>query len=130
VRLSCAAPFLSRGQIARIGTLLREAEQLARDVDDRLRLVQALRWLGNVSIHDGEYARAAEYEVEVLRVATALGDAESRIGAANLLGQALGALGRYREAITSQGRPHRHGGSVGYPSHQGSHRDDSHRHHE
>jgi tetratricopeptide (TPR) repeat protein len=99
VRLSCAAPFLSRGQIARIGTLLREAEQLARDVDDRQRLVQALRWLGNMSIHDGEYARAAEYEVEVLGLATALGDAESRIGAANLLGQTLGALGRYREAI-------------------------------
>jgi tetratricopeptide (TPR) repeat protein len=52
-----------------------------------------------VSIHDGEYARAAEYEVEVLGLATALGNAESRVGAANLLGQTLGALGRYREAI-------------------------------
>ncbi|HEX2483065.1 MAG TPA: hypothetical protein VHQ69_14405, partial [Methylomirabilota bacterium] len=58
-----------------------------------------LRRLGGMLLLDGQYARAAEYEEEVLGLATARGDAESRLGAANLLGQAQGALGRYREAI-------------------------------
>jgi class 3 adenylate cyclase/tetratricopeptide (TPR) repeat protein len=100
VRLSCATPFLARGQIGRIGELLGEAEQLSRDVDDRRRLGQTLRWLGNMSIHGGQYARAADYEAEAVGLATALGDGESRVGAANLLAQVLGALGKYREAIT------------------------------
>jgi class 3 adenylate cyclase/tetratricopeptide (TPR) repeat protein len=98
VRLSCT-PLLARGQIARFGALLREAEQLARDLDDQVRLIQALRRLGGVLILDGRYAQAAESEEEVLGLATRLGDVESQLGAANLLGQAQGALGRYREAI-------------------------------
>jgi tetratricopeptide (TPR) repeat protein len=98
VRLSCT-PLLARGQHARFGALVREAEQLARDLDDQRRLAQALRLLGGALMADGEYTRAAEYEEEVLGLSTALGDAEVRIAAGYMLGQILGALGRYREGI-------------------------------
>ncbi len=81
VRLSCT-PLLARGQIARFGALVREAEQLARDLDDQRRLAQALRLLGGALMSDGQYARAAEYEEEVLGLSTVLGDAEVRIAAA------------------------------------------------
>ena len=98
VRLSCT-PLLARGQIARVGALLREAEQLARDLDDQGRLTQALRRLGGVLMADGQYARAAEYEEEVLALPTVRADAEVRIAAAWQLGMIQSALGRYREAI-------------------------------
>ncbi len=81
VRLSCT-PLLARGQIARVGALLREAEQLARDLDDQGRLTQALRRLGGALMSDGQYARAAEYEEEVLALPTVRADAEVRIAAA------------------------------------------------
>jgi tetratricopeptide (TPR) repeat protein len=98
VRLS-SHPLAVRGQIARFGALLREAEQLARDLGDQDRLTQALRLLGGAFMTDGQYARAAEYEEEVLGLPTALADAKVRIAAAHTLGQILGAMGRYREAI-------------------------------
>ena len=98
VRLSCT-PLLARGQNARGGALLREAEQLARDLDDQGRLTQALRRLGGVLMADGQYARAAEYEEEVLALPTVRADAEVRIAAAWQLGMIQSALGRYREAI-------------------------------
>ena len=79
--------------------MLREAEQLARDLDDQGRLTQALRRLGGVLVSDGQYARAAEYEEEVLALPTVRADAEVRIAAAWQLGQIQSALGRYREAI-------------------------------
>jgi tetratricopeptide (TPR) repeat protein len=66
VRLSCSVPFLIRGQIARVGALLREAEQLARDLDDQLRLSQVLRQLGGALLMGGQYTEAAKYEEEVL----------------------------------------------------------------
>jgi class 3 adenylate cyclase/tetratricopeptide (TPR) repeat protein len=100
VRLSCAAPFLARGQFERASALMREAEALAREIGDRLLLGQALRRLGMTSILDGQYARGAEYAEEGLGLAAELGDAETRIGAASQLAQAQGTAGRYREAIT------------------------------
>ena len=45
---------------------------------------------------DGQYARAAEYEEEVLGLPT---DAEVRVAAAWQFGVIQSALGRYREAI-------------------------------
>jgi class 3 adenylate cyclase/tetratricopeptide (TPR) repeat protein len=99
VRFSCSNVLLARGQIARVGALMREAKQLARDLDDRLRLAQALRRLGGALMLAGQYAEAAEYEEEALGLATTLDDAESRVGAASMLGQTQGTLGRYREAI-------------------------------
>ena len=98
VRLSCT-PLLARGQIARVGALLREAEQLARDLGDQGRLTQALRRLGGVLMSGGQYARAAEYEEEVLGLPTVRADAEVRVAAAWQLGVIQSALGRYREAI-------------------------------
>jgi class 3 adenylate cyclase/tetratricopeptide (TPR) repeat protein len=98
VRLSCT-PLLARGQHARFGALVREAEQLARDLNDQRRLAQALRRLGGWLGSDGQYARAAECEEEVLGLPTVRADAEIRIVAAWQLGQIQSALGRYREAI-------------------------------
>jgi hypothetical protein len=75
----------------------------ARKVREKLtgngRLTQALRRLGGVLMSDGQYARAAEYEEEVLALPTVRADAEVRIAAAWQLGMAESALGRYREAI-------------------------------
>jgi class 3 adenylate cyclase/tetratricopeptide (TPR) repeat protein len=98
VRLSCT-PLLARGQVARVGALVREAEQLARDLNDQRRLAQALRRLGGALASDGQYARAAESQEEVLSLPTVYVDAEVRIAAAWQLGQMQSALGRYREAI-------------------------------
>jgi class 3 adenylate cyclase/tetratricopeptide (TPR) repeat protein len=99
VRFSCSSVLLARGQIARVGALMREAKQLARDLDDQGRLAQALRRLGGTLMLAGQYAEAAEYENEALGLATTLGDAESRVGAAHKLGQIQGTRGMYPEAI-------------------------------
>jgi predicted ATPase len=98
LRLAVDRPLAALGEYGRCRTLLREAETLARVLDDRARLgwvlarmAQLLRLTGD---HDGAIAAGRQ----ALELAAALGDSALQMQASYFLGQAYYAISDFGRA--------------------------------
>jgi len=99
VRLDLHGPLFVQHQVARLRQVYREAEQLARQLNDEPRLARICYRLGNYSHQSGQHGDGIAYAEEVLRIATAMGDAETRILGHYLLGILKHTTGEHRAAI-------------------------------
>ena len=87
------------GEHERIGTCLRQAETLARALDDQARLGRISAYLTEYFRQVGGHERADEYGRRALGIAEKLGDFTLEIASNTYLGQVCHNRGRYREAI-------------------------------
>src|SRR5262249_57106885 len=86
------------GEYDRGLALLREAEPLARALDDRVRLAWVLARLARVLRQRAEFAGALAAGQEALALATVRGDLAQQVNASYSLGQAYYAIGDYGRA--------------------------------
>jgi class 3 adenylate cyclase/tetratricopeptide (TPR) repeat protein len=99
VRLDFHLPLFVLGEVPRLIQLHREAEQLARQLDDPGRLGRVSYRMGAYSWMNAQYAHTIEYAREALHMAAAARDAELRILASYILGLGHHERGEYRAAI-------------------------------
>ena len=99
LRLDLHAPLMTVGRTQRIGDLYPEAERLARELDDPVRLGQVLQRMSQVAWLGGRYRAGAEYARQALTMAEVSDDAVTRLNAHYFLGLHRHALGDYRGAI-------------------------------
>jgi transcriptional regulator with AAA-type ATPase domain/tetratricopeptide (TPR) repeat protein len=99
VRLDLHAPLQTVGEIARLAALYPEAERLARELGDGLRLGQVLQRLSQVAWLGGRYRIGAEYAKQAHAVAGMSSDAVTLLHAGYFLGLHQLALGEYAGAI-------------------------------
>jgi tetratricopeptide (TPR) repeat protein len=99
IRLDLHAPLMTVGRTQRIVDLYPEAERLARELDDPVRLGQVLQRMSQVAWLGGRYRAGAEYARQALTVAEVSDDAVTRLNAHYFLGLHRHALGDYRGAI-------------------------------
>src|SRR5882724_6020079 len=86
------------GEFGRILECLREAETLARTLDDQRRLGEASAYLTDYFRLMGDQDRAIEYGHQALAIADSLAEFTLRLRANTYLGQTYHALGDYRRA--------------------------------
>lgn len=99
IRLELHAPLFQLGQASRLVELHREAEQLARELDDQPRLGRVLYRMGSYAWMDARYRDGIEYSRRALDIAEALGDRELLVATGHVLGVNFEALGDYPAAI-------------------------------
>jgi class 3 adenylate cyclase/tetratricopeptide (TPR) repeat protein len=98
IRLDLHMPLYLMGQVPRLVELHREAEAIARRIEDQPRLGRVAYRMGVYSWMNAQYVRGIAYCEEALRVAAATGDAQLRILGTYTLGVINLALGNYRVA--------------------------------
>ncbi|MBI4588926.1 MAG: AAA family ATPase [Candidatus Rokubacteria bacterium] len=101
LRFSLRASLFRLGEFERILDYLREAETLARAIDDQPRLGQVYSHLINYYLATGEHDRALEAGERALAIADDLKDVDLHRLANFHLGQVYASLGDYRRAIDS-----------------------------
>jgi len=99
VRLDFHVALFPLGEAGRLIRLHREAELLARTLNDQPRLGRVAYRMGAYSWMNAQYAEGVEYGQQAFRIAATLGDPELRIAAAHVVGVCREALGEYRSAI-------------------------------
>src|SRR5712691_1931114 len=102
LRLTLERPLASLGEYGRCLALLGEAETLARALDDRARLGQALAGMAMVLRQTGDSDDAIGAGRQALALADELGESALQVRAAHNLGQAYfasGDLGRAAELL-------------------------------
>jgi class 3 adenylate cyclase/tetratricopeptide (TPR) repeat protein len=99
VRLDLHAPLMTVGRTRDIVALYPEAERLAREVNDQIRLGQVLQRMSQLAWLGGAYRAGAEHARQALAVAEAANDAVTRLHAHYFLGLHSHALGDYHGAI-------------------------------
>jgi tetratricopeptide (TPR) repeat protein len=101
VRLDLNLPLITAGRVRDIAELLPEAERLARQVEDPLRLARVLRQRSQVSWSMARYRLGSEYARQALAILEATPDAVTQIQTSYCLGLNLHALGEWRRAERS-----------------------------
>jgi tetratricopeptide (TPR) repeat protein len=100
------------GQHERIEECLREAEAMAEALGDKRRLGQALAFLAQHYLTQGNYGEGMALGDRALAISVALADARLEVSTSIFLARAAYALGEYRRAITlAQGAVARLNGS-------------------
>jgi len=98
VRLDLHPALLTVGRVREIAELHPEAERLARQIDDDVRLAQVLRLRSQFSWLGGRYRVGADYARQALAILEAEPNAPTRLQVMYCLGTNLHALGDYRGA--------------------------------
>ena len=98
LRLAVDLPLNQQGEYGRRLALLEEAEVLARALDDRARLGQALARVAQVRWITGDHNGAMAAGRQVLDLAAALGDSALQVEASLYLGQTYYAIGDFGRA--------------------------------
>jgi DNA-binding NtrC family response regulator/tetratricopeptide (TPR) repeat protein len=98
VRLDLHAPVMTAGRIRDLGDLHPEAERLARQIDDRLRLAQVLRHRSQLAWLLAQYRVGAEYARQALSILAQTPDPAVQIQVNYCLGENLHALGDWQGA--------------------------------
>jgi tetratricopeptide (TPR) repeat protein len=101
VRLDLNLPLITAGRVREIAEVLPDAERLARQIDDPLRLARVLRQRSQVSWSTGRYRLGSEYARQALAMLQATPDAVTQIQTSYCLGLNLHALGEWRRAERS-----------------------------
>ena len=99
--LDLHAPLSMAGQFQRLVPLMQEAEALARELNDRVRLGRALIRLGSYRLLQARYSEFLEHSRQALESTAATGDVEIRLLATSQFGMGSLALGDYATAITN-----------------------------
>ena len=97
-RLDLHPALLTVGRVREIAELHPEAERLARQIDDDVRLAQVLRHRSQFSWLGGRYRVGSDYARQALAILEARPDAPTRLQVMYCLGTNLHALGDYRGA--------------------------------
>jgi tetratricopeptide (TPR) repeat protein len=98
LRLALDEPLNALGEHGRRFALLREAEALARALDDRTRLGRVLVRMTLVRRHTGDLDGAIAAGRQALALASALGDSALQVQVTHRLGQAYWASGDFGQA--------------------------------
>ena len=98
VRLDLHMPLYPMGQVPRLVELHREAEEIARRIEDQSRLGRVAGNMGVYSLTSAEYARGISYCEEALRAAAATDDPQLRVLGTYFSGVIHYALGNHRVA--------------------------------
>jgi transcriptional regulator with AAA-type ATPase domain/tetratricopeptide (TPR) repeat protein len=101
VRLDLNLPLITAGRVREIAEVLPDAERLARQIDDPLRLARVLRQQSQVSWSMGRHRLGSEYARQALAILQATPDAVTQIQTSYCLGLNLHALGEWRRAERS-----------------------------
>ena len=101
VRLDLNLPLITAGRVREIDEMLPDAERLARQIDDPLRLARVLRQRSQVSWSAGRHRLGTEYARQALAILQATPDAATQIQTSYCLGLNLHALGDWRRAERS-----------------------------
>ena len=102
LRLTMGGALSARGEHRRRLALLREAEALARALDDRTRLGRVLAGMAHALMVTGDHAGAIAAGQQALELATALGECVLQMYVTHNLGQvyyAIGDFGRAAEVL-------------------------------
>jgi class 3 adenylate cyclase/tetratricopeptide (TPR) repeat protein len=99
VRLHLHLPLFAMGQVPRLVMLYREAEELARQINDESRLGRIVAFRGMHAWIAAKYADALRLSREALQIATHNHDDQVRILATYYLGAVHYAIGDYQAAI-------------------------------
>jgi class 3 adenylate cyclase/tetratricopeptide (TPR) repeat protein len=91
--------LLRAGRHAEAAEKYVEGLRLAEQTGDRWRIARALRGLGNVAGHRGEFGHARAYHERTLTLFREAGDRTGEAGSLGNVSQMLYRLGRHREAI-------------------------------
>jgi tetratricopeptide (TPR) repeat protein len=102
LRLALVGSLAVLGDFGRRLALLREAEALARRLDDRPRLVEALARIGQVHRQAGDNDSALSVGREALALATGFGNGAAQVQAAYFLGQTYYDVGDFSQAAELQ----------------------------
>ena len=98
LRLAVERPLFALGEYGRCLVLVGEAEALARTLDDRARLGQALARMASVRRLTGDHDGAMAAGQQVLDLAATLGDSALQVQASLTLGQVYGTIGDFGRA--------------------------------
>src|SRR5207245_3202146 len=98
VRLDLHPALLTVGRVREIAELHPEAERLARQIDDEVRLAQVLRHRSQFSWLGGRYRVGCDYARQALAILEAQPNAPTRLQVTYCLGTKLHPLGHYRRA--------------------------------
>ena len=98
VRLDLHPALMTVGRVREIAELHPEAERLARQINDDMRLTQVLRHRSQFSWLGGRYRVGAEYARQGLAILDARPDPATRLQLSYCLGTNLHAMGEYRAA--------------------------------
>jgi DNA-binding NtrC family response regulator/tetratricopeptide (TPR) repeat protein len=101
VRLDLNLPLITAGRVREIAELLPDAERLARQINDPLRLARVLRQRSQVSWSTGHHRLGSEYARQALAILQSTPDAVTQIQASYCLGLNLHGLGEWRRAERS-----------------------------
>jgi class 3 adenylate cyclase/tetratricopeptide (TPR) repeat protein len=104
LRLALRSALFTSGDVARILTVMREAEALATALDDPGRLARVLRQRANYAYFTGAYDQAIAANERVLALATAGGDVVPQALARFQLALAYQARGDYARAMAFHGQ--------------------------
>jgi tetratricopeptide (TPR) repeat protein len=106
VRLDLHGPLVGLGELSHMIALHQEAEDLARELQDRPRLGRVASRMSNFAWLDAGYPSAIERAQEALQIAAAIDEPdlrsaarEVRITATHVLGLTYLALGQYRTCV-------------------------------
>jgi class 3 adenylate cyclase/tetratricopeptide (TPR) repeat protein len=100
VRFDLRTALTPLGYHERIGEHLREAERLARELDDKRRLARVSAYLADYFRQLGEHAEAIATGERARAIACRLGDVPLEIASNTYLGHACQNTGQYRRAMT------------------------------
>src|SRR5262249_38300770 len=98
IRLDLRNALLPLSEWARIGAPLREAEGLARMLDDQHRLGRIANFMLNQCMFSGDYDGAVRFGREALGIARTIGDRAIEVTATTNLGGAHSARGEFSDA--------------------------------
>jgi class 3 adenylate cyclase/tetratricopeptide (TPR) repeat protein len=99
VRRSFLAPLMALGQLPRLTELIREAEQLARQLGDQPRLAYACMWMATCVIMSGRYREGIDWVKKALGLSRNLDDAVLSLMAVFNLGIGHHGLGEHRAGV-------------------------------
>ena len=104
IALDLRPPLLQLGRLEEVLALSREAETLAKALDDEPRLARVYTYLINYHYLKGEPHLAIDYGQRCLEIGERTGDLPLQVLALQYMGTCAHAQGRYREAISTLGR--------------------------
>jgi class 3 adenylate cyclase/tetratricopeptide (TPR) repeat protein len=99
IALDLRPPLLQLGRLEEVLALSREAEALAKTLDDEQRLARVYTYLINYHYLKGEPHLASEYGQRCLTIGERTGDLPLQVLALQYMGTCAHALGQYRETI-------------------------------